>query len=204
MPDQHPSDQHPSNEPDEPTSTGDDKFWGPTRFQIGEPWPWEPEWVADRGFRWLPDSSFLLMVEDNVTQQMCDDFAGPVDLALIGAGPLVGIMARFGDNWGWAESMVWRRPDQGLPDNLIPDGTPTPHLAFHAVLVDAGTKLVRHMRMFTASGHFTQALYREAADRWSKGTTPEEANAAFAVFETRYPSINSALKGAVARCHGGD
>jgi hypothetical protein len=191
------------NMPEEPTRPEPD-VWEPTQFSIGDPWPWEPEWVATRGFRWLPDSMMLLMVEDDVTQQMCDDIAGPADLALIGAGPLVGILARFGDNWGWAESMVWRRPGQGIPSPLQPDGTPTPHVAFHVVLVDNQTKLIRHMRLFTASAHFTKSLYREAADRWASGTTAEEADAAFAAFEARYPSINDTVRGSLARCHGGD
>lgn len=180
------------------------EMWEPTRFTIGDPWPWEPEWVETRGFRWLPDSNLLLMVEDNVTQKMCDDIAGPADLALIAAGPLVGIMARFGDAWGWAESMVWRRPGQGVPNTLVSDGSPTPHAAFHVVLVDNQTKLIRHMRMFTASAHFTKTLYREVADRWTEGTTIEEANAAFDAFETKYPTVNATVRGCLARCHGGD
>lgn len=202
----------PADQPDAPDQTGaagptgqpDDEFWGPTRFQIGEPWPWEPIWVAERGFKWLPDTGILLMVEDNVTDQMCADMSGPVDLALLSIGPLVGILARFGDNWGWAETMAWRRPGQGIPDNLRPDGSATPHALFYPVLVDAKTKIVRHMRAFTASPHFTRALYREVADRWAEGTTPEGANAAFAEWERKYPSINAALKGSMARCHGGD
>lgn len=178
--------------------------WGPTRFQIGLPWPWEPEWVATRGFRWLPDSMVLVMVEDGVTQDMCDAIAGPADVALLASGPLVGILARFGEMWGWAESLVWRRPGQGIPEKLMADGTETPHVLFHVVLVDAQTKIVRHMRLFTVSAHFTKALYREVADRWSEGTDEAGAQAAFADFERRYPTMRSALKGAVARSHGGD
>jgi hypothetical protein len=181
-----------------------EEMWGPTRFEVGQPWPWEPEWVASRGFRWLPDSMVLVMCEDNVTQQMCDDVAGPADLALLASGPLVGILARFGDTWDWAESLVWRRPDQDLPEKLVPDGSPTPHVLFHVVLVDNQTKLVRHMRVFTASTHFTKAMYREVADRWSEGTDLDGANRAFAEFERKYPTMRSALRGAIARCHAGD
>ena len=143
-------------------------------------------------------------VHIELVQRMCDDLAGPVDLALIAHGPLVGLLARFGEAWGWAETMAWRRPDQDLPGPLVPDGSPTPHVMFYPVLVDAGTKVIRHMRAFTASTHFTKSLYREVADRWSEGTTPEAANRAFAEYESRFPTMNAALKGSFARCHGGD
>lgn len=181
-----------------------DEFWGPTRFEIGQPWPWEPEWVEDRGFRWLPDTSILLIVEENITQEMCDAVAGPADLALLGSGPLVGILARFGEMWGWMESLVWRRPGQGIPDCLTDTGEATPHLLFKVVLVDVKSKEIRHMRAFTASAHFTKMLYREAADRWTHGTTIEGAQEAFAVFEQRYPNDKATLQGSLARCHGGD
>lgn len=190
----------------EPTSTTEEteEQWGPTRFQIGEPWPWEPEWVAQRGFSWMPDSGVLLMVEDNVTDQMCADLAGPVDMALVARGPLVGLLVRFGDAWGWAETFTWRRPGQGIPERLVDDGSETPHALFYPVLVDSRTKIVRHMRAFTASAHFTRRLYQEVADRWAEGTTPEQADAAFQRFAAAYPTTTSAIKGAFARCHGGD
>lgn len=180
------------------------EVWEATKFQIGEPWPWEPQWVAQRGFSWLADSGILLMVEDNVTPQMCTDMAGPVDLALVAHGPLVGLLVRFGDSWDWAETFTWRFPGQGIPDRLVPDGRETPHAAFYPVLVDNQTKKIAHMRAFTVSMHFTKALYREVADRWTEGTTPEGADAAFAEWAARYPTIKSALKGSYARCHGGD
>jgi hypothetical protein len=178
--------------------------WGPTHFTIGHPWPWEPEWVETRGFRWLPDSMVLLMVEDDVTQQMRDAMAGPADLALLAHGPLVGLLVRFGDVWGWAESLAWSRPGQPIPDPLIDTGEATPHAVFHVVLVNRNTKLVEHMRLFTASAYFTKALYREVQDRWQDGTTIEAAQAAFATFEAKYPTMDSAVHGAWARCHGGD
>jgi hypothetical protein len=181
-----------------------DDQWGPTLFEIGQPWPWEPEWVAQRGFSWLPDSGVLLMVEDNVTEQMCADMAGPVDMALLASGPLVGLLVRFGEAWGWAETFVWRRPGQGVPDRLLDDGSETPHALFYPVLVDSGTKIVRHMRGFTASAHFTRRLTQEVTDRWTAGATKEEGDAAFEQFVARYPTTNAALKGAFARCHGGD
>lgn len=186
------------------TAQATGESWEPTLFEIGQPWPWEPEWVSERGFYWLPDTGLLLMVEDGVTEQMCADMEGPVDLALVASGPLVGMLARFGDAWGWAESMTWRRPGQGIPDRLVPDGSATPHAAFYPVLVDVRTKIVRHMRGFTASTHFTRRLYQEVADRWVEGTTSEQAEVAFEQFAARYPHTNAALKGAFARCHGGD
>lgn len=178
--------------------------WGPTRFTIGDKWPWEPEWVETRGFRWLPESMLLLLVEDDVDQRMCDTVAGPVDLAVVAQGPLVGLLVRFGDLWGWAESLAWSRPDQAIPDTLIDTGEPTPHAVFHVVLVDRKTATIRHMRMFTASAHFTKTLYREVADRWTVGTDLEGARDAFAQFEARYSTIDAAVRGSLARCKGGD
>lgn len=181
-----------------------DDTWGPTRFQIGQPWPWEPEWVQTRGFRWLPDSMVLLMVEDNVDNTMREAIAGPVDLALVGTGPLVGIMARFGDLWGWSESLVWRRPGQGVPDNMVPDDSPHPHVLFHVVLVDTHTKIIEHMRVSTASAHFTTKMYEQAALRWTEGTDVAHANAAATMWEQQFPTVDEAVNGAVARCHAGD
>lgn len=188
----------------ESEQAGGGEVWEPTLFEIGQPWPWEPEWVAQRGFSWMPDSGVLLMVEDDVTEQMCEWMAGPVDLALVAAGPLVGIMARFGPGWDWAESFVWRRPGQGVPERLVLDDSPTPHAAFFPVLVDSKTKIVRHMRGFTVSPHFTRQLAREVAERWTDGTTKEAADVAFDQFVARYPTEKAALAGAFARCHAGD
>lgn len=181
-----------------------EEMWAPTLFQIGKPWPWEPEWVAERGFRWLPDSMVLLMVEDDVTEEMCAQMMGPADLAVIANGPLVGILARFGDLWGWAESLVWRRPDQDLPEPLRLDPTQDAHVVFHIVLVDRGTRLVRHMRLFTASSHVTKVLAREVAARWADGTDLAGAQVALVDWEHRYPDIDDGLRGSLARCHGGD
>lgn len=181
-----------------------DEFWGPTRFEIGQPWPWEAAWVAERGFYWLPESSILLMVEEDVTPEMCEAIAGPADFALLAHGPLVGLLARFGDVWGWAETFVWRRPGQGIPEPLIDDGSVSPHLLLRVVLVDQTTKEVCHMRACTVSAHFTRTLYAEVANRWATGTTPEGADAAFTTWAALYPTIDDALKGAVARSHGGD
>ena len=180
-----------------------DEMWEPTRFAIGEPWPWEPEWVAERGFRWLPDTNVLLLVEDNVTPAMCESLTGHTEVALIGHGPLLGLLVRFGDEWGWAETLVWRRPGQGIPESLE-SGPEDGHLVFKVILVDAGTKIIEHMRAFTVSSHFTRALAREAKDRWAQGTTLEEASAAMADFSARYPTQRAVLKSSFARSRSGD
>lgn len=180
------------------------QMWGPTRFEIGEPWPWEPEYVAQRGFSWLPDSNMLLLVEDGVTKAMCEAVAGPLDMALLAEGPLVGMLVRFGPMWGWAEIFAWRRPGQGIPDTLIDDGTPTPHAFFSVVLVDHASGRIAHMRAFTASVHFTKSLYREVATRWADGTDAQGAAAAFEQFAGRYPDIDDALQATIARTHSGD
>ena len=182
----------------------DEALWEPTLFAIGQPWPWEPEWVAERGFSWMADSGVLLMVEDNVTDQMCAALAGPVDMALVASGPLVGLLVRFGEMWGWAETFTWRRPEQGIPERLRDDIAGTGHATFYPVLVDRHTKIVRHMRGFTASAHFTARLVREVGDRWVDGTDPQGAEEAFQQWVDRNPTTNAALKGSFARCHGGD
>lgn len=181
-----------------------EETWEPTTFIEGATWPWEPEFVATRGFRWIPESMILLMVEDNVTDEMCDAISGPADLALIAHGPLVGILARFGPDWDWAETLVWRRPEQGVPANLATAPKDTDHAVFYVVLVDTHTKKVRRMRAFTASPHFTKMLRREAHDRWADGTTREAALEATDDWERKYPTVRAALRGSLARCHGGD
>lgn len=176
-----------------------------TVFAIGAPWPWEDHYIAERGFYWHPHQGMLLLVEPNVTREMCDDLAGPVDVALLGYGPLVGLLVRFSGGWGWNEAMVARPSGAGIPDSLIHDGDDgKAHAWFTAVLVDQKTKRIEWMKGFTVSPHFTKALQRETADRWGKPVTQTEIDRAQDEWAARYPSINSALKASMARSHGGD
>jgi hypothetical protein len=112
-------------------------------------------------------------------------------------------MVRFSGGWGWAETMVWRSPGDGIPEHLRHAG-PQERLFLKAVLVDRGTKRVEHLRAFTLSPYVTQALVREVNDRWVNEISLEEAMGWRAEFNAKHPSINSALKGSLARSHGGD
>lgn len=175
-----------------------------TVFAVDAPWPWEDSLVAQRGFGWHPDAgNMLLLVEDNVTEEMCNDLAGPVDVALLAHGPLVGLLVRFSGGWGWAETMVWRAPGDGIPE-FLRTGAPSDHLFFKAVLVDRVTKRIAHMRAFTVSPHLTKMLMREVNDRWTTEVTWPEAQRFREEWNTKHPSINSALKASLARAHGGD
>lgn len=134
-------------------------------FHVGQPWPWDPNLVADRGFGWHPDpGNMLLLVERGVTDQMCRDLAGPVEIALLAHGPLVGLPVRFSGGWGWTETMGWRQPGDGIPE-FLRTANPTDHLFFKVVLVDADTKQIAHMRAFTVSPHFVIIRPPRAASR---------------------------------------
>lgn len=177
-----------------------------TLFAVDGPWPWpdRAELIAQEGFGWHPDAgNMLLVVHDNVTEQMREDFAGPADLALLTHGPLVGLMMRLGGGWTWMETMAWRGPGQGIPEALRGPAEGG-HLLFRAVLVDRTSGTVAAMRAFTVSAHFTKMLLREVADRWGNEVTVEEGMAAREEWNRRNPTLNAALKASLARSHGGD
>ena len=175
---------------------------GGTAFMVGQPWPLEPQWVSQRGFRWMADWGILLLVEDDVDQEMRDAIAGPADFAVAATGPLVGVLARFGPLWDWMESFMYRRPGQGVPETL--DRDDTGHMLIQVVLADSGTGRIEAMRAATLSPHVTQTLIREARDRWRDGTDAETAAATLQAWEQRYPTTKASLKGTLARCHVGD
>lgn len=181
----------------------DEEYWGPTQFALGEPWPWEDHWVAQPRYAWFPDADLILLVDDQITDKMLDHMTKPIDMVLVGSGPLVGFLTKFDGSTDWAETLVWRRPDQGIPENLRPS-TDRDHLLLKFVLVDARTKAIAHMRAFTLSSHFTRALYKEVSDRWAEGTTREEAAVAVDAWNARYPSTRKALTAGIARCKAGD
>lgn len=175
-----------------------------TLFQVGATWPWREGLVAERGFGWHPDSNnMLLLVERDVTEQMREDLAGPVDIALVAHGPLVGLLVRFSGGWGWAETMVWRAPGQGIPD-FLQSADASDHIFFKVVLVDQRTKRIEHMRAFTASPHFTKMLVREVNDRWTTEVDPAEGVRLCNEWAAKNPTMKSALKASLARSHGGD
>jgi len=188
----------------EPTSDDDS-----TLFVVGLPWPWRDSLIAEPSFGWHPDAGMLLMVHDNVTQEMCDDLAGPVDVSLIVHGPLIGLLCHFSGGWEWSETMAWRGPGEGFPESLAPGSGPQ-RMLLKAVLVDRGTKIVRHIRPFTLSPHFSRMVENEAAYRWGpdgkwpNGVTVDEALRWREEWNQRHPTMKSALKAAIARSHGGD
>lgn len=173
---------------------------------IGDPWPYAPEAVSEPGFRWLVEThNMLLMALPDVTEEMCEQISGPVDLALVATGPLVGVMVRFGAEGEWCESLHWRMPEQGVPDMFSEESVRADdHLAFFVVLVDSNTGIICHQRLFTASPHFTKMLAREARDRWAEGTDAATAHAAMDQWMAKHPSPKAALRESLARCHGGD
>lgn len=183
----------------------------PTLFVIGAPWPWDPGLVAQPGFGWHPDPGMLLLAEDQVTEEMCNDLAGPVDAALIAHGPLVGLLVRFSGGWDqWMETMIWRYPGDSLPEGLTPTQNRDERLLFKVVLVDCSTSRIAHIRAFTVSPHMTRAIQREVNDRWgpesrwANGVTNEEAMVYRREWEQKHPTTSSALKASMARSHGGD
>lgn len=169
-------------------------------YQVGEPWPGGREWVAKRGdVSWMPDEGMFLIVEE-ATPELVAVLQGPVEINVIGHGPLVGLILDFDGHFD-CESLMWRRPGQEFPKHLE---TPSPRLPLGLVLVDHVTKRVAHMRAFTLSPHASQALIKECRDRWAKGTDEHGGTEAFRHFEMRYPTLKDAKRAAVARCKGGD
>lgn len=184
----------------DPFGDGSGEVPDAVHFQVGKPWPLGAEWTRQRSFSWIADANVLLMVEDRITSQACEDFAGDLELSLIAYGPLVGVLAKFSGVWShdWAESLMWRRQDQGLPE-LFMQTHPDEQFTFTAVLAETGTGTIRALRRFTVSPGFTRALLKEARDRWSSGVTAEEGAAAAASYYARYPDTRKALRDRIAR-----
>lgn len=169
----------------------------------GARWPLDDDYVREPGLWWLPDERLLVLSWPNVTEQMCDELAGPIDVVLVGHQDLVGILIKPSGDWEWCEVLVGRTAGKGVPDWAYDELGPEQRFGHNVVLVDTETRIVRHQRFFSFSPHFSKMLQREARDRWSRGIDTPTYNRQLADWHAKHSTVRSALKAGVARTHGG-
>ena len=124
--------------------------------------------------------------------------AGIVRFALVVEGPVVLLLSRFGETIDW-----------GTEPFTMPPGSPaergwlaTPRLderdALSVVMVDAGTGLVRALRMLVLPANFTYELRR--ATRQQAAAETDVYDAAFEELQHRYPTLEALVEHAVVTC----
>lgn len=175
-------------------------------FGVGLPWPWpEGEKYLQRdGLTWTFDFgvNMLILTYSGITQTMVEDFEGPMDLVIQADGPLLGLLVKFPGRWGWYDTMGWRT-SPGIPSSFEEEAEQGEGYGFHVVLVDGRSRIVRAMRAFATSTHFSKVLRREVIDRWSTGISAEEGFRLHSEWMARNLTIKDLIKIAPARTRSG-
>lgn len=168
-------------------------------MRIGQPYPSSTPF--SQGTLWTPQSNELLLVQPDWTADEIVAFSRPVRLHLLAHGPLLVLLLDFGEGLS-VELLAFRMLDSEMPDWC--DDTTSGHLLFRLVIVDLHGQIVRHLRAFTVSPHFTQAARREAKARWGQPITPQEAEATMLDFQQANPDRKALLRNTIASSRGGD
>lgn len=163
-------------------------------YEVGRPWPGDPEVVAQPGFGWHPDVCTVLLVRNDLSPEEITGLTGSMEIAVGGRGHLVVLMIRL-DGWGWMESPVWRRFSD-LPVELMP-GPSTDRSALTLVTVADG--LVAAIRLVTLSPHLTKALRQEVAHRWDAPLDDAQGLAEVGEWYDNHPTLASSLQAMTAR-----
>lgn len=173
------------------------------RYEVGKPWSGLPELVAEPGFGWHAEAGLMLLVQPNLTDRERAGLGGPIDVAVLSAPGLVGLMVRP-DGWDWQETLSWRRWPE-IPAALRNDngGSPDERLLLTLVVVDQATRIVERVRTFTLSPHATRVLRREVAYRWTEVTADLAGHDAVTAWYAAHPSPRDSLAASVARCKAG-
>lgn len=174
-----------------------------TEIRVGQPWPGDPLLLAQPGFGWHGHDDLLLLAAPNLTpEEKATD--GPVDVAVIADGPLVGLLVRP-HGWQWLESLSWR-PDPAPSPHLLIDDTAAPEarVLLTLVIVDQATTIVEKIRSFTLSAHASRILRREVRARWSEPIAFADGAAAMERWYAAHPTSEDSLRDSLARCKSGD
>ncbi len=151
--------------------------------------------TGEPGAGWHPGG--LLLVCDDLT---ADDTFDRVHLTA--DGPLVGLTLQGPElTVDLLTGDVPDRPDWADP--TIPLGSTT-RVAFLLVLVDHQSQMVVRVRWFTVSPHLTQALRREALERFRGPLSGPEFMLATMAWRERFPDLASVRAGAIASSRIGD
>lgn len=130
--------------------------------------------------------------------------AGAADFALVVEPPVIFLLYRFAPAIAWSDAPY---SCHLVPEDqrTLPDAEgPQTRALLHVVLVDAGTGLIRALRLVTFSPAYTRALHdairEQASSPWLSGPTYD---AALADIYRRYPTSAELLKHAIAQTFGG-
>lgn len=164
-------------------------------FSVGQPWSGDPDLVADPGFGWHADAGLLLLVVDGITSVEDAGLRGPLEVAVLASGPLVGLMLHL-EGMGWQEAWSWSRwPD--TPPALRRDAGGLVTLTL--VTVEQRTSVVRALRMFTLSQHASRVLRTQVAMSW-RGVTDDAIGLKLVDgWYSTHPSWRDSLNAALAR-----
>lgn len=168
------------------------------RYGVGEPWPGDPATIAGESFGWHADAAMLLLVADGLSPGEKAGLRGPLDVAVVASGPLVGLLLRL-EGWGWQAGLAVQT-SPGLPDWCTDDSEHGDRLALTFAVVSDG--LVEHLRVFSLSPHVTKVLRQETRDRWKGPVDEAEALALTAQWHAKHG--NRGHRAALARCHAGE
>ncbi|WP_182112771.1 hypothetical protein [Actinotalea sp. JY-7876] len=164
-------------------------------LSVGEPWSGPESLVAEQGFGWHADRGTLLLVADAMSDAERLGLRGPLEVAVLASGPLVGLMLHL-EGWGWQEAWSWRRWDT-IPPALAPDATG--HIVLNLVAVEQTTRAVEVLRMFTLSAHASRVLRSQVRVAWQEVTRDIEGLANVERWYATHPSWRDSLETAFAR-----
>ncbi len=158
------------------------------RWKVGQASP-VPDLTGEPGAGWHPGG--LLLVCDDLTAGDTFD-----RVHLTADGPLVGLTLQGPELT--VDLLTGDTPDRpDWADPTIETG-PETRAAFLLVLVDHQSQIVVRVRWFSVSPHLTQALRREALERFRGPLDSREFALATMAWRERFPDLAAVRAGAIA------
>ena len=175
-----------------------------TQIEVGKPYPQPDSVLGEPSAGWHHvGGPMILLAEPGMTPTHAKTLWDGARLWLVGSGPLLVIVPKM-PNGDELEMPGARLDGDPLPAWATDPATSATRLAFTFVTVDSTSGITAGLKVATVSPHFTQALAREARDRWQTPISPADFMAAVTEHQTRYSTIKAMLRDAVASTKIGD